>query len=239
MKKNLKRFLTVLCAVALAMNLMSINAFAAAPDNTAFLSYADTAWMYQYWGDPVDTGVVATDAVVTGVGQYTVGLDFTGTADGKALGLSFVAPQIQSGELNFPGYFIQIDSIVINGSEIEFTKNYTSSDDAITTRSNVYNAWVAELPVDARTVDGSLDGAAAVIVDPMAFAEVETISLTFTLLDADGNGPVEEVAEVAEVADDTAAAETDIPKTGVVSFELIYGLGAIATGLVVLKKKEK
>jgi len=208
MKRNFKSLLTILCAAVLALNIMPASVKAAPADNTAYLAYADTAWLYQYWGDAVDTGVVATDAVVTGVGQYTVALDFTKTADGKALGLAFTAPMIQGGEVSFPGYFIQVDSIVINGKEVAFTKNYTSSDDKITTRTNLYNVWVAELPVDAHTPDGSLDGASAVIVDPALFAEVETISVTFTVLDADGNGAaVEEVAEVAEVvaaADPTA-----------------------------------
>lgn len=36
-----------------------------------------------------------------------------------------------------------------------------------------------------------------------------------------------------------AAAETEVPKTGVVSLGLIYGLGALATGAVVLKKRSK
>ena len=51
-------------------------------------------------------------------------------------------------------------------------------------------------------------------------------------LDADGN-------KVALVAAEPAATAT--PKTGVVSFALLFGLGAAAmgTGAVVLKKKER
>lgn len=222
MKKGIKTLLTVMFAAALVVNAVPDVADAAA-DNTAYLAYADEAWTYQYWGDPVDTGVVGTNAEITGPGQYTVGLDFTATADGKALGLAFTAPIIAGGNVNFPGYFFQLDSIVINGAEVEFTKNYTSSDDGMELRSNIYNTWVAALPDDARTPDGSLDGASAVIVDPTLFTEVETITVTFTLLDAEGN----------------AGVEAAVPQTGVVSMALIYGLGALATGAVVLKKRTK
>jgi hypothetical protein len=47
----------------------------------------------------------------------------------------------------------------------------------------------------------------------------------------------EDTAEVTEDTDATAAEETSIPKTGVVGFALVYGLGALATGSVAFKKK--
>lgn len=228
MKKLLKSFMTVFFAVVIFMNFGLTHAKAVA-DNTAYLAYADANWTYQYWGDPVENNVLATDADITGPGQYTVGLDFTETEDGKALGLAFAAPIIAKGNENFPGYFIQIDSIVINGEEIEFTKGYTSSDDNVEMRSNIYNEWVSDLPEDARTPDGNIDDASAIIIDKELFAEVETIFVNFTLLDADGNNGT----AVAEASVDSA------PKTGVTSMALVYGLGALVTGAFVIKKKEK
>lgn len=67
-------------------------------------------------------------------------------------------------------------------------------------------------------------------------------------LDADGNalalavaGAADDAAvtteEVAATTDEAAA--TDVPKTGVVGLGLVYGLGAIATGAAVLKRKAK
>lgn len=243
MKRNFKAILTVFCAAVLALNLMPAKAQAGA-DNTGYLMYSDESWTYQYWSDPVDTGVVPTDVTITGPGEYTVGLDFTGTADGKATGLAFTAVGIKAGETNFPGYFIEINSIKVNGEEVAFTKGYTSSDDKVETRSNIYNSWVTEIPEDAHTLDGDVSNVSPTIVDPAAFASVETVFVTFTLYDAEGNGPAEEVAEepVAEepAAEDTAAdTTTDVPKTGVVGLGLVYGLGAIATGAVVLRRKEK
>lgn len=232
MKKNLKAILTVFCAAVLALNFMPAQVKAGA-DNTGYLMYADESWTYQYWSDAVETGVVPTDVTITGPGVYTVGLDFTGTADGKAYGLAFTAVGFKAGEVNFPGYFIDINKIEVNGAEIDFAKGYTSSDDKTETRMNVYNAWVAELPEDARSVTGDISDASPTIVDPAAFAEVETVYVTFTVYDADGNGPAEE-APAAE-----APATTDVPKTGVVGLGLVYGLGALVTGAVVLKRKEK
>jgi hypothetical protein len=235
MKKNFKAALTVLFAAVLAFNFIPAKAYAAA-DNLAFLSYADSSWTYQWWGtgDANNSeGVVATEVTVTGVGTYTVGLDFTGTADGKASGLAFTAPQIAAGETNFPGYFMVVDSIQINGADIEFTKGYTSSDDAIATRTNIYNSWVGDLPEDARTLDGDLSDASAVVVNPDDFAEVQTITVTFTLYDADGNGPAAAAEETTE------AAPADVPKTGVIGLGIVYGLGALATGAFALKRKQK
>lgn len=47
------------------------------------------------------------------------------------------------------------------------------------------------------------------------------------------------VSKPAAAADDTKATSTDVPKTGVVGFGLLYGLGAVATGAVALKRRNK
>lgn len=154
----------------------------AIPEDHAFLMYADAAWAYQYWGDPVETGVVATDAAVTGPGSYKVGLDFTGTADGAAADIAFAGIGIKNGSVTHPGWNIRIDSIKINGEDVEYTKGYTSSDDGIETRMNIYNEWVTELPADARSYDKNLEEANWTIVDKAAFASVETIEVAFTYI---------------------------------------------------------
>lgn len=181
MKKKLVSLLTVL---ALLMCFAPSHALADAGSEEAYLMYADSSWTYQYWGSDVDTGVKATMAKVKGNGDYTVGLDFTGTADGKASGVAFTAIGLKTGEFTYPNATIELKSIKINGEEVAFTKGYTSSDDGITTRMNLYNEWVAELPADARSFDQDLTDAKAVIVDKEAFAEVEKIEVTFTLHEA-------------------------------------------------------
>jgi len=55
-----------------------------------------------------------------------------------------------------------------------------------------------------------------------------------------GNGTVTYTTSAgAATASTDAAATTDVPKTGVASTALIFGLGALATGSVALKRKEK
>lgn len=148
--------------------------------DVAYLMYADASWTYQYWGDPVDTGVVAKKALITSDGDYTVGLDFTGTADGSAKDIAFTAVGIVKGETKFPGHFIKINDIRINGESVEMKKGYTSSDNGIETRMNIYNEWVSEVPADARSIDGDVSNVAPVIVDKAAFADVKTIEVDFT-----------------------------------------------------------
>jgi hypothetical protein len=243
MKRSFKAVLTVLFTAVLAFNLMPVKANAAA-DNTGYLMYADAAWTYQYWADPVDTGVVPTDVTITGPGEYTVGLDFTKTTDGKATGLAFTAIGIKAGETNFPGYFIELESIMVNGEEVEFAKGYTSSDDKIETRLNIYNEWVSAIPEDAHVLDGDVSNVSAIIVDKAAFESVETIYVTFTLYDAEGNAAAEDAAVEETATEETAeateeAATTDVPKTGVVGLGIVYGLGVLATGAIALKRKDK
>ena len=151
--------------------------------DTAYIMYADSAWAAQYWldGNAYD-GVVATNATVTGAGDYTVGLDFTGTTNGKASGVAFAALGIKHGENLFPGMMIKINDIRVNGASVAFAKGYTSSDDGIETRMNIMNEWVSELPADARSFDGSVEGASPIIIDKALLADVATIEIDFTLI---------------------------------------------------------
>lgn len=148
--------------------------------DVAYIMYADAAWANQYWGSDDGSGVVAKKALITGDGDYTIGLDFTGTATGFASDLAFAAVGVVKGEINFPGYFVKINEIRVNGEAIEVKKGYTSSDNGIETRMNVYNEWVAELPEDARSFDGDVSNASPIIVDKAAFAEVKTVEIDFT-----------------------------------------------------------
>ena len=165
--------------------------------DTAYLMYADAAWAKQYWGGDADEGVTATNAEITGAGTYTVGLEFAE----EAQGLAFTAVGVVNGENTFPGYFIDVTEIKVNGEAIEVGKGYTSSDDGITTRENLYNEWVAELPSDARRADGNLDNASPIVVDKEAFAAVKTVEVTFNYIY--GKAPEK---EEAHLTDDEAAA---------------------------------
>ena len=146
--------------------------------DVAYIMYADGAWANQFWMDGNEYPVTATTAEITGAGQYTVGLAF----NEEAQGLAFAALGIVNGEKTFNGYFIDITEIKVNGEPIAVGKGYTSSDNGVETRENIYNEWVSELPADARRADGDLEGASPVIVDKAAFDAVKTVEITFNYI---------------------------------------------------------
>ncbi len=156
-------------------------------ESVAWIMYNSGDWslMYSvgdvYEPDSKTEGIVATDAVVTGEGTYTVGLDFTGTSAGYADGVIFSALAVGNGETLYPGYVINIMEIRINGEPYQLQgKPYTSSDDGICTRTNLYNEWVTSVPEEARTVDGSLMYATPNLLDAGTLGHVETIEVTFS-----------------------------------------------------------
>ena len=136
-------------------------------------------------GDKYDSasatgGVVATDAKITGAGTYTVSLDFTGCTGGHDTGFSFSALGLSNGEILYPGYVINIKEIKLNGEVYTLTAEpFTTADDKICTRVNLYNQWVTKVPEEARSLDGTPADASAMIVDPTAFGDVKTIEITF------------------------------------------------------------
>jgi hypothetical protein len=146
--------------------------------DTAYLMFADSAWANQYWYDGNEYPVTAKNAVIDGFGDYTVGLEF----NEEAQGLAFSAIGIVNGEKTYPGAYIRINAIRVNGEEIAFEKGYTSSDDGVTTRMNIYNEWVGEVPADARSFDGKTDDASPIIVDKELFASVKSVEVDFSLL---------------------------------------------------------
>ncbi len=136
----------------------------------------------KYNPDDMSAGIVPTDAKITGEGTYTVSLDFTGTAGGCSNSLTFSAIGLANGEVLYPGYCINITEILINGEPYKFVaRPYTSSDDKLCTRVNLYNGWVDHLPDDARTYVGGLTGCSPCVIDPAdpIIGNVQTISITF------------------------------------------------------------
>ncbi len=125
-------------------------------------------------------GIKETNALITGEGTYTVSLDFTEC--GAAKGVAFSALGISNGEDLFPGYTITIDKILVNNSPYELNgKEFTTSDDKHCTRVNLYNAWVSDVPKEARTTDGDFTGCSAQIMDISDKTSVSNISITFTV----------------------------------------------------------
>ena len=244
MKRNFKAILTVFTAAVLAFNLVPVKADAAT-ELTAYLAYGNSDWTVQ-WGGAAGTsnteGATGVDATVTGVGQYTVSVDFTGTAVGMANGaVAFTAPIITNAATELPGYFIDVDAVEVNGASVDFAEGYTNDEDGHI-RSNLCNTYVGVVPDDARSLDGDPASKTWLMVDPTVLTDVETLSVTFTVYDAEGNGPAAEEPAVEATTEEPATEEapaTDVPKTGVVGLGLVYGLGALATGAAALRRKQK
>lgn len=125
-------------------------------------------------------GIKDKNVIITGAGTYTVSLDFTEC--GAAKGVAFSALGISNGEDLFPGYTISIDKILINSLPYQLNgKEFTTSDDKHCTRVNLYNAWVNDLPKEARTPDGDFTDCSAQIMDISDKTSVSNISITFTV----------------------------------------------------------
>ncbi len=143
----------------------------------AYLQFADSNWgEAQAWFD----ASASTNVAVDDYGQYTVGLDFTGTTDGYAVDVAFFDLEIANGEVYFPGCALVVDSIVINGISLAYGLTYTTTDNDNDTRVNLYNSWVGEIEA-GRTADGIIEGISAVPLSVANLPQIETIEVTFTL----------------------------------------------------------
>ena len=130
-----------------------------------------------YTGDFTD-GVTANVKDTQDEGTYTVGLAF----DQPAEGLYFMALSIENGETRNPGWVVDVKEVRVNGQAVELGKVYTVSDDGLRTRVNLFNAWVKNVPENARFADADTQDATAVAVNPEDFAAVENVEITFDYL---------------------------------------------------------
>lgn len=154
----------------------------------AWIMWNDGSWALThsvgdtYNADAISEGLVATNAIITGEGKYTVGMDFTGTAQGYSASVAFAAIGISNGEALYPNYLVNIKEVRING-EIYRLKGraYTTSDDGVCTRVNLYNEWVTSVPKTARLPGGNLAGATPTPINrnDAVIAEIKTIEIDF------------------------------------------------------------
>ena len=158
---------------------------------TAWIMFSEGSWSLSYsvgdvyTPDSISPGIVPTDVQITGEGEYTVALDFTGTEKGFADNTAFSAVGISNGEMLFPGFCIHITEIRINGEPVKLKgRNYTCADDGKCTRSNLFNEWVDMKTVtkaSARVLYGDLTGVSATILDRSlpCMSHIETIEVDF------------------------------------------------------------
>lgn len=155
----------------------------------AWLMWNDGGWALSYsvgdtyTPDSVSPGMVVTDVEITGEGTYTVGIDFTGTQQGYSASVAFAAIGIANGEALYHNYIIDIKEVLINGERYNLKgRAYTTSDNGLTTRVNLFNEWVKSIPVGtARMHHGNLAGATPTPIDrnDAAIAQIKTIYITF------------------------------------------------------------
>lgn len=177
--------------VAAAPDSLVENALNVTPDScVAWIMFSGGDWAVSYsvgdtyTPDSITPGIVPTDVEITGPGEYTVALDFTGTDKGYASNTAFSAIGISNGEQKFPGYCIYFTEVIVNGEPLKLKgRNYTCSDDGKCTRSNLYNEWVdiKNARSGARVLHGDLTGISATVLDREAPAmqQVRTLQVTF------------------------------------------------------------
>ncbi|MDR2589580.1 MAG: glycoside hydrolase family 5 protein [Oscillospiraceae bacterium] len=161
-----------------------------ADEAIAWIMYTSGDWNVQYSvGDrfrpeSITRGVEPTDVFVTGPGTYTVALDFTETADGFADGFAFSAVGIMNGEILFPGYYMEITELLINGVQATYEGiPYTTNDNPVTTRVNLYNEWVDNVPEEARVLSGNIEDASPIFLENYRLTQIKTISVTFEYIE--------------------------------------------------------
>ena len=163
----------------------------------AWIMWDSADWNLMYSvGDTYDpdsrtAGLVPVDAQITGWGTYTVSLDFSGTAAGANTGTAFSAIGLRYGEVLFPGYVIDIVSITCDGKNIPMKgRPYTTSDDGLCTRVNLYNGWVSAIPADARTRGGGTIGCSPTVINSDTIGTFKKIEITFRFVPG-AQGPSE------------------------------------------------
>ncbi|VEU81119.1 hypothetical protein [Haploplasma axanthum] len=119
----------------------------------AYINYASADWGVQHWYDGTEqAGAVYQE--VTGYGEeYTVSYQVPEGKSGN--GFAFFDVEILNGEFVFPMSYMQITSVKINDKEVSLRTTYTSSDNKLDTRTNLFNDWQDDATIkNARTFLG-------------------------------------------------------------------------------------
>ncbi len=252
---KLRKLFAALAASAVAVSTMAVAVSAVdaqGEDGQAGIAFAGGDWLAQNWFDGNTYASEMTNVVITGDGTYTVSAKAIATSVDEETGdevavegttdIAFAALQVVNGETLFPGMVITIDSVKLDGVEVALSGTpYTSSDDAVTTRVNLFNEWVSTLPEDARTVDGLAADATATAVNKACGAWTE-MSVTFTVTGAGGaaaeEAPADDTASAGDVDASTDSSKGS-PDTGVADVAAVAGIAVVAAGAFIVAKKRK
>lgn len=148
--KRLSRLAALLLTLAMLLSLVSIAHAEEKQSATAWLLYfasnheTDSS-KFPWWPQhksadqpSSETGVEATNAEVTGPGMYTVGLKFNWQKAEGAIQFNLV---LDNAESLFPGYYVKITDIRVNGKSIDHKPNLygTFHDDPNAGFAPIYN----------------------------------------------------------------------------------------------------
>jgi len=160
-----------------------------ADSSVAWIMYTSTDWQSQTCpGDTFDLASKSNNIdwgyqVVNGAGEYNVFINFS---SGSGKGIEFMALGISNAEDTYANYSIKIKEFKINGEPVEMTAlGYTTSDDGLCTRMNLYNHWVSVgngYPGGARSSEGTdlaALGCDSMILDAAAYSQITSIEITF------------------------------------------------------------
>lgn len=242
-----------------AVSVLAVTAFAvSASAETAGLIYQTNAWTFRNnitqsqakWWDPdfgdameYDTWIV-NDVEITADGTYTVSFEknvMEDCKDGPEQFWNFLKLQTNISKEAYPDVQITIDSLKIDGKEIEAAKSAKQSNDKVLSDDHsdiptvntvndgylvgFYNAWNAEETVIASEDFGG------------------KVECTFTITgfkSGDSAAPAEEATQApAGNANAGAAADKNNADTGVEGVAAVAGIAIIAAGAIVIAKKRK
>ncbi len=222
MKKLVSLLLAIMMLATMALGTVTSAAAEAPATATAWLLYfASPGWwpQHQKMDQPSsETGVEATNAVITGPGKYTVGLKFNWQPAESALQFNLI---LDDAELAFPGYYVDITDIRVNGVSIPMTADNmygTFHDDPDSGFAPIYNNYWNAVetpgstgpdPATMRAYDGVMDTEHWEIIDPTLIVAGATIEVDFIVAAEAGAAP-EELGEKPE-ADVALDAPVSVP----------------------------
>ncbi len=144
-----------------------------------------------------ETGVEYTNAIVTGPGAYTVGLKFNWQKAEGAIQFNLI---INDAEVLFPGYYVDVTDIRVNGQSIAINENYygTYHDDTNSGMVPLYNSYWdpfftpdAQGPQGYRSFDGTPEDATHMVINPDDIVNGDTIEVDFIFAEEAGAAPEE------------------------------------------------
>lgn len=206
----MKKFLSLALAVVMLLGMVVVAQAEEAPtSSTAWLLYfasnhekdsANFPWwpQRQRVDQPAsETGVEFTNAQVTGPGKYTVGLKFNWQKAEGAIQMNLI---LDDAEVLFPGYYVDITDIRVNGVSIDVKENMYGvyHDDPDSGMVSIYNSyWDPFFTPDAtgpnghRAFDGTVEDASYLIINPDDIVAGDTLEVDFIFAAEAGAAPEE------------------------------------------------